>query len=107
MKKVLGALVLFSVVSTVSGCVTRGTDFPSDTQWIKNKETSQVDVSLKLGRPFKVGSANGTPTWTYGFYKHNIFGESLIKELKIYFDGTKKVTHYSFSSSFPRDGAVN
>lgn len=107
MKNKLKLFLMLSFVLVLSNCVTRGEDFASETSWIKKNETTQVDVSLKLGRPFKVGNSNGIPTWTYGFYKHSIMGESLIKELKIYFDQDKKVTHYSFSSSFPQDRSLN
>lgn len=70
-------------------------------------QTSQVDVSVKLGRPYIVGNSSGVPTWTYGFYKHSLFGDSTIKELKFYFDKARKVSRFTFSSSFPEDRALN
>lgn len=99
-------ITLFSL-TWLSGCVTRGENFESDTKWIKVDQTNQVDVSMKLGRPFIVGSSSGVPTWTYGFYRHSLFGSSLIKELKFYFDKSKKVSRFTFSSSFPEDRALH
>lgn len=104
MKKIIlsMSLILASVVST-TGCVTRGQNFSSDTSWLDKNKPSQEDVRRVMGPPYSVGSSNGIPTWTYGFYKHQLFGESKVKELKIYWDSSKKVKTYSFSSSFPRD----
>lgn len=95
------------VAASLTGCVTRGENFSSHTGWIKVDTTSQVDVSVKLGRPYIVGSSSGVPTWTYGYYKHSLFGSSMIKELKFYFDKDKKVSRYTFSSSFPADRSLN
>lgn len=103
----LTATFIFAATLGLSGCVTRGENFSSDTAWIKIDQTSQVDVSLRLGRPFIVGSSSGVPTWTYGFYRHSLWGSSMIKELKFYFNKQKKVSRYTFSSSFPEDRALN
>lgn len=84
-------------------CVTRGKNFSSDTSWLDQNQPSQAQVKEIMGDPYKVGSSNGTPTWTYGYYKHQLFGESSIKELKIYWDKFNKLKTYSFSSSFKSD----
>lgn len=102
----LAFIITLTALTWLSGCVSRGENFESNTQWIKLDQTSQVDVSLKLGRPFIVGNSSGVPTWTYGFYRHSLFGSSLIKELKFYFDKSKKVSRFTFSSSFPEDRAL-
>lgn len=94
-------LVLFSFL-VFSGCVTRGENFSSDTSWLDQNKPSKQQVKKIMGDPYKVGSSNGTPTWTYGYYKHRLFGESEIKELKIYWDEDQLKT-FSFSSSFPED----
>jgi len=80
-----------------------GEDFSSDLSWIKPNVTNQKDIQALLGTPYKVGSASGTPTWTYGFYRFSLVGESHTKELKFYWTPEKKVADYSFSSSFPAD----
>lgn len=100
-------LCVLAALTVLSGCVTRGENFNSNTSWIKVDQTSQVDVSVKLGRPYIVGNSSGVPTWTYGFYKHSLFGTSMIKELKFYFNKAKKVSRFTFSSSFPEDRALN
>ena len=88
-----------------TGCVTRGRNFSSDTSWLDRNKPDQQQVKSIMGAPFKVGSTSGVRTWTYGYYKHQLFGDSHVKELKIYWDGAQKVKNYAFSSSFPTDVA--
>lgn len=87
----------------LAGCVTRGEDFTSDLSWIKPNVSSQKDIQALLGAPYKVGNSGGTSTWTYGFYRFSLVGESYTKELKFYWTADKKVKDYSFTSSFPAD----
>ena len=99
-KKILSALV---ITAAMTGCVTVGKDFKSDMTWIKEGHTKQADVSMILGEPRSVGNASGAPTWTYGYYKYKLFGDSCTKELKFYWKKDGTVDQYSFSSSFPDD----
>lgn len=87
----------------LGACVTRGKDFPSEVAWIKMNSTKQQDVSQLLGQPYQVGNASGTSTWTYGYYKFRLIGDSNTKELKFWWNPDKTVKYYSFSSSFPMD----
>lgn len=98
--------ILLSILG-LSGCVTRGAPFTSDTAWIRIGSTTQESVSKLLGNPHAVGSASGIPTWTYGYYKYGIIGTNAQKELKLYWNPNKTVKDYSFSSSFPADSAVS
>jgi outer membrane protein assembly factor BamE (lipoprotein component of BamABCDE complex) len=86
-----------------SGCVTQGKYFPSETEWVKANQTQQKDVRQLLGDPHFVGSSGGTPTWTYGYYKYRLVGQSSTKELKLYWNPDNTVRNYSFTSSFPED----
>jgi hypothetical protein len=95
-----GLLVSFL---TMTGCVTRGVNFPADLNWIHRNQTSQVEVSKRLGAPVSVGNSSGTPTWTYGYYKYSLFSDSYTKELKFYWSDDRKVQDFSFNSSFPED----
>ena len=102
MKRQLLATVL-CVGPMVTGCVTNGDDFESDTAWLKEGQTKQADVRMVLGEPYSVGNSSGKPTWTYGFYRYKLFGKSFQKELKVYWNPDGTVSHYSFNSSFPGD----
>lgn len=91
------------LLSSIVGCMSTGTNFPSDISWVKKDETKQSDVSMVLGKPFSVGSSGGIPTWTYAYYTYSLFGGNYYKELKLYWGNDKAVKHFSFSSSFPDD----
>lgn len=94
---------LIALSFVLVGCVTRGKNFNSNTSWLDSNKPNATQVETIMGPPFKVGSSNGTKTWTYGYYRHQLFGESLIKELKLYWNQDSSLKSYSFSSSFPED----
>ncbi len=86
-----------------TSCVTAGNDFKSETSWLKEGHTKQEDVRMILGEPRSVGSSSGRTTWTYGFYRYFLVGDSYTKELKIYWKPDGTISSYSFTSSFPDD----
>jgi len=94
------ALVAFFALS---GCVTAGDDFKSETSWLKEGHTKQEDVRMVLGEPRFVGNSQGRPTWTYGYYRYVLVGDSFTKELKLYWNPNGTLSHFSFNSSFPED----
>lgn len=95
--------VVAGLALTASGCVTSGKYFASDTAWVKANKTRQDEVRRLLGDPFMVGNSGGSPTWTYGFYRYKLVGESFTKELRFYWNPDKTVQSYAFNSSFPED----
>ena len=100
----IGFVAILGSTLWLSACVTRGQNFSSDTRWLDQSKPTRTQVRTLMGPPYKVGSSNGIPTWTYGYYKHQLFGDSHVKELKIYWSNDAIKT-YSFSSSFPQDVA--
>jgi outer membrane protein assembly factor BamE (lipoprotein component of BamABCDE complex) len=97
------AVLVAGLALTTSACVTSGKYFASDTGWIKANKTRQDDVRGLLGAPFMVGNSGGSPTWTYGFYRYKLLGDSFTKELKFYWNADRTVQSYAFNSSFPDD----
>lgn len=100
MKQLLA--VVFGV-SILASCVTNGREFPTRFDWIKKGKTRQEDVKLVLGDPQFVGSSDGSPSWTYGYYRYKLLSPSYTKELKIYWSPDRTVNTWSFNSSFPDD----
>jgi outer membrane protein assembly factor BamE (lipoprotein component of BamABCDE complex) len=90
-------------LGTQVGCVTRGDQFSSDYSWLEKDETTKDAVVQRLGQPFLVGYSGGSPTWTYGFYKFRLIGESHTKELTVYWNDDDTVETFTFKSSFPED----
>ncbi len=101
-KSVLAAVV-FPLLLGTAGCITNGDNFRSDVSWIKAGQTKQADAKMIMGEPYSVGNAGGKQTWTYGFYRYKLFGKSLQKELKLYWNPDGTVSSYSYNSSFPND----
>ena len=99
-------LALIAGLVGMVGCATMGREFASDLNWIKEGSTKQKDVRLVLGDPYQVGNASGTVTWTYGYYKYSLIGESYSKELKFYWKQGGEVDRFNFTSSFPTDLAT-
>lgn len=97
----------FALLLLLTGCATIGNDFNStQTDWIKTGETDKTTLQAKLGEPFRVGIDAGDPTWTYGYYKYSLFGESVTKDLVIRFDAEGKVKSFTLNTSFPEDKPV-
>ena len=106
-KRMLVGLVATVLVSVaVSSCATEGREFSSDLGWLKKNVSKQADVKMVLGEPHRVGDTDGTNTWTYGYYRYKLIGQSLTKELKIDWNADKTLQSYSFNSSFPEDKAI-
>jgi len=86
----------------LAGCATIGRDFDSASlSWLKAGETARSDIQARLGDPFRVGSDSGDPTWTYGYYKYRLIGESATKDLVIRFGAGGNVKSFTLNTSFP------
>ena len=96
-------IFLALLLSALTGCVTSGREFNSKLDWIQKGRTDQQQVKVMLGDPQFVGSSDGTPAWTYGFYKYRLFSPSYTKEVKFYWNADRTVESWSFNSSFPDD----
>jgi hypothetical protein len=99
------SLIASTLVSVfvLASCVTNGREFPSRLDWVQKNKTRQQDVKLVLGDPQFVGSSDGVPAWTYGYYRYRLFGPSHTKEVKFYWNADRTVQSWSFTSSFPGD----
>ena len=100
-------LIVFLMLTVWYGCITVGKRFDSgDLSWIVKNRTTRDDVYYELGEPFRVGNDSGKLTWTYGYYKYNLFGSTRTKDLIIYFNQNKTVDSYVFNTSFPEEKKV-
>lgn len=104
--RILGSIIFVLLIIVPLACVTRGQNFSSDVSWVSVGKTTQSDVNKRLGVPFSVGNSSGLASWTYGYHKHNLFGESHNKELRLIWNKDGTVNSYSFNSSFQEDKQV-
>ncbi|MDD5157695.1 hypothetical protein [Sulfurimonas sp.] len=94
-----GSIVAISLL-TFSGCARIGNDFNSHrVEQIKVDETSQSDIVLMFGQPWRKGMENGITMWTYGRYTYRLIGETDTKDLVIKFNKDGKVSSYTFNST--------
>jgi hypothetical protein len=98
-KLVVAVLATFSLA-----CMTVGEDFAvGKVTHIQIGKTTQTDMKKMLGEPWSVGLEDGQRSWTYGYYKYNLFGASQRRDLVVRFDDTGVVRSYTFNSTWPED----
>ena len=66
---------------------------------IRLGETTKEDINKILGPPWRTGLEDGNKTWTYGYYKYRLFGESTTRDLVVRFDSDGVVSSYSFNTT--------
>jgi len=101
-------IVLVSLLTVFLGaCVSVGKNFPSEQfSWIQKNETDRKEVEKELGDPFRTGIDDGLLTWTYGYYRYSLCGQTKTKDLVIYFNKDGTVSSYTFNTSFPDEKKV-
>ena len=88
------------LVMFFAGCATVGQDFPdTNVTDIEIGKTTQDDIRIMFGAPWRVGIEDGQRTWTYGNYSYGLFVEKKAKDLVIRFDDKNVVASYTFSTT--------
>ncbi len=86
----------------LASCAKVGREFPDpEPQALRIGATTQAEVRVIFGEPWRTGIEDGDPTWTYGRYEYRLFGETTTKDLVIRFDERGVVRGYSFNRSNP------
>ncbi len=92
----IGLLAIFLIM----GCAAVGKDFPVEkVSGIQVGKTTQQEILLQFGSPWRVGIEDGRTTWTYGKYKYRLIGDTDTTDLVIRFDSQNIVASYSFSTT--------
>jgi len=93
-------LFLMSTLLTFSACARIGKDFNSQiVREIKIGKTTQNDIIMMFGKPWRKGIDNGITMWTYGRYTYRIIGETDTKDLIIKFNNDGIVKSYTFNTT--------
>ena len=93
-------LVIVILLITIASCATVGRKFPVEAiNNIQLEETTKEDINKIFGSPWRIGLEDGKRTWTYGYYKYRLFGESTTRDLVIKFDSNGVVSSYIFNTT--------
>ena len=88
---------------TLNSCMNVGQNFPSQTNWLIKNKTTQNDVLMVLGKPYKENFSKGLLVWTYAYYDYKVWQSPYQKELKINWKQDNRLESFHFYSNFPRD----
>ncbi|MCD6308468.1 MAG: outer membrane protein assembly factor BamE [Candidatus Latescibacteria bacterium] len=94
------AAVFCLAVFIAASCARVGRNFPTGpVAKVKIGATTQADVRRMFGEPWRIGVDNGKKTWTYGYYRYSLFGETVTRDLVVTFRDDGVVDSYSFNTS--------
>ncbi len=97
----LKALIIMVLFVSLAGCGHTGKDFNAGySKYIKNGETTKIELIRELGEPNRKGVTNGSEWWIYEYNSFK-FGKSYSKDLQVTFDEQGVVKTNNFSSNFP------
>ena len=86
----------------LGGCGTAGKNFyASKINSITNGVTTQAEIKIMFGKPFKTGIQNGQPVWIYEHSRYNLINSGLSKDLIIVFGPHGVVQSHQFMTSEP------
>lgn len=98
-------LILGLIISCVilASCVTIGKDFPDRdmVKKIQTGKTTKLEILDMFGPPYRRGMEDGDETWSYVYWKGNLFGGKYSKDLYIRFEKNSVVRSYSYGNNFP------
>jgi hypothetical protein len=93
-------LMLIALTVILASCATVGRQFPTgDVQRIEIGKTTKQAVTDIFGPPWRIGLEDGVRTWTYGYYKYRLFGDTTTYDLVVRFNNNGIVTSYSFNTT--------
>ena len=104
MKNLFFAAAVAAAAAGLAGCVTVGRPFDSGrVRSITLNKTTQADLKLAFGEPFRHGLDSGDLTWTYVRYQLQLLGTRNTKDLVVRFNADGTVKSYTFNTNFPED----
>lgn len=96
----LPTLLAATGLLALGGCATVGQPFPADeVEGLTVGETTRAEVKERFGEPWRTGSEDGDPTWSYGHYQWSAFGASDMTDLVIRFDDDGVVRSFTYNTS--------
>ena len=104
-KLIIKCIILITFLGTIwilSGCGTVGKNFnESKTANIANGITTQAEIKIMFGKPFKTGIQNGQPVWIYEHNRYHLIDSNVSKDLVIVFGQNGIVESHQLMTSGP------
>jgi len=98
--EIIWIMLAVTTLVTFAGCARVGYDFNANkVQEIKIGETTQDEIVVMFGQPWRKGIDNGITMWTYGRYTYRLIGQTDTKDLIVKFDDNGKVKSYTFNET--------
>ena len=95
-------IIFLGTVWVLVGCGTIGKNFnESKIENIANGITTQAEIKIMFGRPFKTGIQNGQPIWVYEHNHYYLVEDGASKDLIILFGPNGVVQSHHFMISEP------
>ena len=99
-KKMSTGLVCGIFLSMLTACASVGSNFDStQVSSIEIGVTTKSTIEQTYGKPWRTGIEDGKATWTYGYYRYRLFGNSSTKDLVVRFNKNDTVASYSFNQT--------
>ena len=93
-------IIFLGTVWVLGGCGTVGKNFnESKTENIVNGITTQTEIEIMFGKPFKTGIQNGQPIWIYEHNRYYLIDSDESKDLIIVFSPNGVVQSHQFMTS--------
>ena len=93
-------IIFLGIVWILGGCGTVGKNFnESKTANIANGITTQAEIKIMFGKPFKTGIQNGQPVWVYEHNHYRLINDNVSKNLIIVFSPNGVVQSHQFMTS--------
>jgi len=87
----------------LSACGTVGKEFNESLYAnIVEGTTTDKEIRIMFGPPFRKGIQNGDPVWTYEYNYVNAFGTDIIKDMIIVFSKNGVVKSHQLMTSSPK-----
>ena len=95
-------IIFLGTILVLGGCGTAGKKFDgSKVKNIANGITTQAEIKIMFGKPFKAGIQNGQTAWVYEHNRYHLINDSASKDLIVIFGPNGIVQSHQYMTSEP------
>ena len=95
-------IIFLGIIWILGGCGAVGKNFnASDIENIINGTTTQAEIRIMFGEPFKTGIQNSRPVWVYEYNHYHLINDNASKDLIVVFDPNGIVQSHQYMTSEP------